>query len=124
MDSQAGPNLDQQIARRLFGSVVIIDTKSGDNYMMGKDHQKVPVPPFSTDMETAEELVELMAGYNHVLNIKMSKRGEDVVWYACFSKEDDRRYVSVSAPTAAEAVCLAALAAVDGKNIYQGTKAV
>lgn len=122
MKSQAGPNLDQQIARLLFGSVVIIDTQTGEQYMMGKDHQRVPVPPFSTDMETAQELATLLADTGLNLNMKQSKQGDQVVWFACFSKEDGRRYVATMAASAAEAVCAAALAAHNGNNIYKGTK--
>jgi hypothetical protein len=124
MKSNAGPDLDSQIARLLFGTVVIIDTQSGESYMMGKDRVQVPVPPYSTDMETAEEITNFMQTHNHVLSMKKAKTVDSNRWCACFSKEDNRRYVASYAATASEAVCVAALAALKGMNVYQGTKAV
>lgn len=115
--------MDSQVARSLFGTVVIIDTKTGESYMLGKDRQRMLLPPFSTDLETAEEIVDLLQEYGHTLNMKKAKNGDDSLWYACFSKEDGRRYVASTAATAAEAICVAALAALKGDNVYKGVKA-
>jgi hypothetical protein len=124
MNSNAGPDMDSQVARKLFGTVVIIDTQTGNNYMMGKDREPLPVPPFSTDMETAEEVTDLLTNHGFTLSMKKAKNGDDNCWYACFSKEDGRRYVSSMAATPAEVVCVAALAALTGDNIYKGIKVV
>jgi hypothetical protein len=124
MISNAGPEMDSKVARLLFSTVVIIDTQSGVSYMMGKDREPIPVPPFSTDMETAYEITDLMQDYGHELHMKKARNGDDKCWYACFSKEDGRQYVSSSAATAAEAICVAALAALKGDNIYKGVKVI
>ena len=123
METKAGPALDSQVARVLFGTVVIIDTKTGEHCMMGKDREMLPVPSFSTDVETAYEVTDLMQDYGLELNVKNAKRGDESFWYACFKKEDGRQYVPSTGVTVAEAICVAALAAVNGDNIYKGVKA-
>jgi hypothetical protein len=124
MKSNAGPDLDSQVARLLFGTVVIIDTQSGDQYMMGRDRVQVAVPPYSTDMESAEEITDFMQTHDHVLSMKKAKTLDVNRWSACFSKADTRSYVASYAATAAEAVCVAALDALKGLNVYQGVKAI
>jgi hypothetical protein len=55
---KAGPILDSLVARFIFGFAVIIDTQKNEQYVMGKDHEKIPVPQYSADVEIAYQITE------------------------------------------------------------------
>lgn len=53
-----GPELDAEIARKVLGVVVIMDTETGAYQLRDMDNKKfIPVPPYSTDTVTAHMLV-------------------------------------------------------------------
>jgi hypothetical protein len=53
-----GPDLDAEIARKVLGVVVILDTETGVHQLRDVKNKKfIPVPPYSTDTMTAHELV-------------------------------------------------------------------
>lgn len=83
--------------------------------MVGQaDGGKVPVPPFSTNLEDAHRVVEHFRTKGWAFRVR-SVPTEDA-YQACFYKDDGRTYTFVVAPTVPEAICLAALSAVGGRN--------
>lgn len=105
------------IARLVYGYVVIIDTQSGKNYMMGKDRSQIPVPDYCTEMCFAEEIEEMMERQGFVLQMQNTVDYEKSKWLAMFGKPDGRKYLPSMAETLPRAVCLAAIAAIQGANI-------
>jgi hypothetical protein len=114
---EAGPQLDSLVARTVFGYAVVIDTHTGEQYVMGKEHDKIPVPAYSSDVEIAYRVTEQLHKMQFNLSIKnVTEKGQNG-WLAAFVKHDTRRYVPSYAGDLAVVICLAGIAAVTGQNV-------
>lgn len=111
---EAGRDLDSLVARMVFGLVVIIDTQKDQHYIMGKNHSQQPLPPYSTDAETAHQIVDLVAPYGFDLVLNSREMGGRTVWGAAFKRKDGKRelrtHVAYYGDTLAAAICAAGLA--------------
>lgn len=83
-----GPELDAEIARKVLGVVVIMDTETGDYQLRDLTNKRfVSVPPYSTDTVAAHSLVAKYKAAGCTFSIKA---------------EDDQSWsVSISHPQAA-----------------------
>lgn len=120
---EPGQELDSLVARVIFGLVVIIDTQAGTSYIMGHNREKREVPPYSTDTETADEIINLMDEHGLLLSMQNKKINGEACWVGNFGRDDGRRYVPSYATTLPALICQAGIDAIQGNNIYQGTKA-
>jgi malate/lactate dehydrogenase len=114
---EAGTTLDSLVATEVFGYVVILDTQSGENYIMGKDHIKISLPQFSTDIEQAYKITEHLfkSGWN--LSVKNDIFEGHNRWLTVFVKQDGRQYVPSLANSLPVAICKAGVAAAIGQNV-------
>jgi hypothetical protein len=96
---------------------VIHDAEVGESYLMGDAGQRVPLPPFSTDIDAAHRVVSLMQASGWTVAVKRTVEPSASFYLAAFVKTDNRQYTFVSHPTLPMALCLAALAAFAGLNI-------
>lgn len=119
---KSGLELDSRVARTIFGFVVIIDTQSNESYIMGLDRKPKSVPPYSSDTETAQQIVELMQKHNFMLSAKNKLINGEPTWMACFSREDGRPYLASYGDSLPAAICAAGLAAIKGENSTQPLK--
>jgi hypothetical protein len=117
---EAGQTLDSLVATEVFGYVVILDTQSGESYIMGKDHIKIPLPQYSTNIEQAYKITEQLykSGWN--LSVKNDIVDGHNRWLTAFVKQDNRQYVPSLADSLAVAICKAGVAAAIGQNIHKG----
>jgi|SRR5476651_2060240 hypothetical protein len=114
---EAGTTLDNLVATEVFGYVVVIDTQSGENYIMGKDHVKIDLPKYSEDIEQAYKITEHLykSGWN--LSVKNEIIEGHNRWLTAFVKQDGRQYLPSLADSLAVAICKAGVAAAIGQNI-------
>jgi hypothetical protein len=114
---EAGTALDHLVATEVFGYVVVIDTHSGESYIMGKDHVKISLPKYSEDIEDAYKITEHLykSGWN--LSVKNSIIEGHNRWLTAFVKPDTRRYLPSLASSLPVAICMAGVAAAIGQNI-------
>lgn len=110
--------LDSMVARSVWGYVVIIDTVTGESYIMGRDHVKMSIPEYSTDITTAYEIAEHLRQFGFTLQLKNQIRDGNSYWTACFTKAGDGKvYVPVEGDTLPESICRAAISAAYGTNV-------
>jgi hypothetical protein len=109
---------DGLIARRLLKAVVIHNSVTGESHLIGSglDRQSIALPHYSTDVDDAYRIVGIMLGRGFTLKINNITSGEPY-WLACFIRSDGREYLYERAETMAMAICEAALAALDNRNI-------
>ncbi len=116
MELEAGPQTDSLIARKLWKALVVTDTETGEDYMVGeKTHEKVPVPKFSTDTDEAHRIVSFFQSKGWMFRVKNIP--EEDTYQACFFRQDNRRYLFVKEQSLPMAICVAAFAALNGTNI-------
>ena len=73
-----GPDLDAEIARKVLGVVVIMDTETGAYQLRDVANRRfLAVPPYSTDTQAAHELVSKFKAAGCTFSIKME---EDQSW--------------------------------------------
>ncbi len=111
-----GVALDAVVARRLLLAVVVHDPATGEAHLVGaEDRKPVPLPRYSTEVEDAHRAAALMQRRGWSLRVRQdAERGE---WLAAFTKDDGRVYAYSKTAAMPHAVCLAALAALDGRNV-------
>lgn len=110
-----GPALDSLVARKVWRAIVVTEAATNESYMVGQaDGGKVPVPPFSTNLDDAHRVVEHFRTKGWAFRVK-SVPDEDA-FHACFYKDDGRTYTFVKADTVEAAICLAAISAVANRN--------
>lgn len=110
----AGPELDAAIARRLWKAIVMVE--GGVRVLVEANTKKsVPLPGYSTILDEAYRVVARMQSEGWEARIGADDDGR---CRAVFAKGDGRLYLWTYAQTGPEAICLAALAAVEGRN-YQ-----
>ena len=111
-----GIQMDSLIARKIWRSIVVNETETGESYMVGQaDHAKVPIPKFSTNQEDAHKIVEYFQAKNWFFRVKHIP--EKDMYQTCFYKEDNHQYQFSAADTLPMAICIAGLAVIDGSNI-------
>lgn len=109
--------LNSLIGRLLWGFVVIIDTRSGLNYMMGHDHKPIELPNYSEDQEAANMVEQFLENQGYIMSVQNTVDSSQSKWFACFFKANDgKKYKPSMADTVPKAICLAAIAAVQGTN--------
>lgn len=112
-DRPPGPMLDAQVARRLWRAVVLFDGPE-PFFVEAGTRKRVPLPAYSTDTDEAHRVISQMHATGHTARISADPDGR----FRCvFSLPDDRVYRWTIGLTAAHAICLAALAALDGSNV-------
>jgi hypothetical protein len=111
-----GPELDSQVARIVFGFAVVIDTHSGKQYIVGKDHEEMPVPPYSTEIEAAYNVTNQQHRMGFTLKVQNDVVGGKNIFYTAFTKPDTRKYMASAAEDLPTAICKAGIAAVTGQN--------
>ena len=111
-----GVQTDSLIARKLWRAIVVNDSETGESYMVGQDNaDRVPVPPFSTDIDEAHKVVQYFQTKGWSFRVR--NLAEEDMYQACFFKEDNRKYRFVKAETMPLAICEAAMSAFNGLNI-------
>ncbi|RYD39560.1 MAG: hypothetical protein EOP83_36590 [Verrucomicrobiaceae bacterium] len=111
-----GPSLDGMIARRLWRALVFVDTATKTSYLIQQgDRARLPLPPYSTDLDEAHRVVRFMQNQGYAARIRHDP--ESGMYRACFTLNDGRVYVYNKAETMPAAICIAALLALDNKNI-------
>lgn len=108
--------LDSLVARLVWGFVVIIDTQSGNNYIMGTDRQLIELPHYSQDQEAANLIEQEMEKHGWILTVRNTIDEDASKWLASFLRKDERNYKLSSADTVPRAICLAAVSAMQGTN--------
>lgn len=113
---EAGVQMDSLIARKLWRVFVVNDTETGEHYMVGSDDgEKVPLPPFSTNIDEAHRIVEFFQTKGWTFRVRNIPERD--AFHACFYRDDGRQYRFLEAETMPMAICLAALAAHSGTNL-------
>jgi hypothetical protein len=113
---EPGTQTDSLIARKVWRAIVVNDTETGESYMVGQEkHDKVPVPPFSTDYTEAHKVVEHFQNMGWTFRVQSVP--EEDVFRACFFKDDNRTYKFIKADTMPLVICEAAIAAINGTNV-------
>jgi hypothetical protein len=112
---RAGPELDAEIAKTLWGYLIFFDTHTGEHSMMGPGGRAtVPILPYSTSKEAVAHVTD----YYENRGWKLRTRKDGSGYVAAFVRKDDNRlYRFISAETLPEAICRAALAVANGTNI-------
>ena len=113
----AGPLLDARMARTLWRALVVHDAANNECYMVSDDHERVPVPAYSTVVDDAHRVAAFMQSHGWTLSIKQTMDDDNVCYVALFGKTDGRIYNYTKAETMPLAICLAALWAWSGGNV-------
>ncbi len=114
---KAGPTLDGEVARRLWRAIVFVDLEKGSFLIEQGTHARTALPPYSTDLDEAHRVVRLLQSQGYTG--RMRHEAETGVYRCVFTKNDSRTYTWTKGETLPEAICLAAIAAVDNKNIVK-----
>lgn len=103
-----GPDLDAEIARKVLGVVVIMDTESGAYQLRDMTNKRfIAVPPYSTDTASAHELVSMFKSSGCSFAIKAE---EDQSWTVTMSHPQVAGInFGSSGSTLAHAICQAVL---------------
>jgi hypothetical protein len=111
-----GIDTDSMIARKVWRAIVVSDGETGENYMVGQDnHDHVPIPKFSTEIDEAHKVVEMFQTKGWTFRVRSLP--EDDAFEACFYREDSKRYRFSKSATMPMAICEAALAALTNTNV-------
>lgn len=109
-----GPALDALVARRLWRAIIFVE--AGKHWLVEHGtHKRVPLTPYSTDIDEAQRVVRLMQSRGFTGRI-----GHDPEfnrYRAVFTLDDGRHYRWTMCETMPHALCVAALAALDGTNV-------
>lgn len=77
-----GPDLDAEIARKVFGVIVVHDSETGTYQVRDVENTKwLPLPPYSTDTVTAHQIVSRFKAAGCTFAIK----NEDSSWSVVIS---------------------------------------
>lgn len=111
-----GPQMDAKIARRLWRAVVFME--DGNHHLVQQgDFARVPLPPYSTDIDEAYRVVRYMQALGWACRLRHCP--DSARFRVCFTKADDRVYQWSLDEVMPMAICLAALAALDGANVIK-----
>lgn len=108
-----GAALDALVARRLWRAIVVVE--DGQHWFVEEGtRRRVPLQPYSTDLDESYRVIGHMHTLGQTARISADPDGR----FRCvFSLPDNRVYRWTFGLTAAHAICLAALAAFDGRNV-------
>lgn len=111
-----GPALDALVARRLWRAIVSVE--DGKPFLVEQGtHKRVALTAYSTDLDEAQRVVRLMQSRGFTGRI--GHEPEHNRYRAAFTRDDGRHYRWTFCETLPHALCLAAIAAVDGTNVEQ-----
>ncbi len=109
---RAGPDLDAEIVRKLWRYLVEFEPETG-TYLMMSAVGKEAIPPYSTDVSAAEQVVDFYRSRGWRLRSRRDGDG----YAAAFVRPDGVNYRFICAEGKAAAICHAALAVANGTNI-------
>lgn len=113
---EAGRGLDATMARRLWKAIVVHDAETKEYHLVtAANHEPVPLPLYSTVVEDAHRVASAMQKQGWTMHLRQD--ADQGIWLAAFIRHDGRNYTYTKALTMPHAVCLAALDALDGRNI-------
>lgn len=114
---EAGPQFDSVIARALWKTIIVVDTKTGENFLVSHTHEKVPLPKYSTLISDAYKLAEHFQTLGYALKVRSQIAAGRATYYAVFVRGDGQNYQFSEGGTLPLAICHAALAVSQGTNI-------
>lgn len=100
---------DVEIARRIFGYLVVSDPQSGEQMLKGVNGNYIEIPKWSTDTTAAHQIIIHFQKKGLVCRINNDVQPDGVVWTAGFCRPTDDDYDITTAGSLAMAVCTAAL---------------
>lgn len=112
----AGPMLDAQVAQSLWRAIVMHDPETETSTLIGEDRKAVPLPRFSRDIPAAHRVAQQMQALGWTMLLKQVTEGE-AHWLCAFTKADGRTYLYSKCATMPLAICVAAMAAHQGRNL-------
>lgn len=116
--NEAGPDLDNMIARKVWRALVVTESATGESYMVNQDdHSRVAVPLFSSDLDQAQKIVDFFQAKGWSLRVQSVPENDN--FQACFFRDDNQTYRFVFADTVPVVICEAALAAINGTNVIR-----
>lgn len=113
----AGPSLDGRLALALWRAVVLVDGQTGEHTLVSADGRgAVRLPAFSSDLEAAHRVISKMKeqGWTVLIDHGPATGGR---YRVVFGRDDRRNYLYTEATPLPLAICLAALAALEGGNV-------
>lgn len=107
---EPGPDLDSEIARKVFRFVVMIGFDGTPTIRDNKTRQFQSIPPYSTDTNVAHDIVAKLKGVGCVFNIKNDVKDGQAVWTAQIRHPQLAGLaLSANGKTLPHAICLATL---------------
>jgi hypothetical protein len=106
---KAGRELDALVAEKVMGIVATTTASANHPWLVEGTPLKVPVPPFSTDIARAWQVVEKMHATGFEVSVNTMQ--DWIEKCECIVSKGVLLSVSANAPTAPLAICLAALKA-------------
>jgi hypothetical protein len=114
---EEGPQFDSVIARALWKFIIVVDTQTGENFLVGPHHEKVPLPKYSTVIADAYKIVEHFQAQGYALKVRSSITSGKATYHAVFLRNDGQNYRFSEGSTLPMAICFAALSVCQGTNI-------
>lgn len=112
----SGKELDVMVARKVLRAIVIYEPEKKEHFMFDlKTKQQIPVPDFSTSIKETYKIINYLQGFGWVA--RMSVLPDKDSAQAVFTKSDGKKYKYCIADTLPQAICLAAIEAVEKRNI-------
>lgn len=113
---EPGVDLDIEIARTLWKVFVVRDCDDRDYLVSEQTGESLPIPRFSTELSEANRVVALMKEKGFIFQTSLdAARG---LYHVCFLKNDGCKYRYSSTTSLPHSICLAALAAIGGNNVF------
>lgn len=114
---QAGPDLDAEVARKVFRHVVMYDEAGRAQVRDLKLGKFVDVPPYSTDTDAAYKILNHFQHLGFRSQVGSTMQDNYLVWSAKITKVTDPDWgVMTQAGTLSHAVSLAGLALIPRLN--------
>lgn len=108
MNLRAGPELDKEMATRIFKLVVVYDSDQNQHVIRERDKTKVQIPPYSTDTDQAYLVVKKFKSKGYEVRMGYNISDDRVAWTTSIHKPNEY-YHSPESSTLAESICLAAI---------------
>jgi hypothetical protein len=112
---QSGEELDKDIATRLFKLVVVYD-KNGQQALRVNDNKKVPLPKYSTDTDTAYNIIKYFKQRNFEFKLGYVIENTSVQWHAKLIKGRNS-FESGPCSSLAHSVCVCAIKWLDKRKV-------
>jgi len=115
MSYDPGPELDLEIAKKIFHYVIIVET-SGEVYSLNSHtNEKRPIEQFSIDTNEAYKVIQFMNQHGYMYDIRsfLTENG-GLLWTAgFFNILNSNNVIRFQGKYLAHAVCVAALSLID-----------